>query len=420
MTDFHQEGIITTLHSLYEIFDREEYLAGLEQKLEEYSRHLKISLLLPCLYSELLNPSVLDHILDEIEKVRYLRSVVVALGGTSGETDFKMAKEYFGRLCTPERDMKIVWVDGPKILNIFNDIKGREIPTGVQGKGQSVWIALGYLFAREDCDVIALHDCDIVTYDRILLGRLIEPTANPNNEFEFCKGYFPRISLEERAMKGRVTRLFVMPFVDTMSQIMHGRGLNELESFFSYHRAFSYPLAGEFSFTSRLARGINIAYDWGLEVSTLSEVYHRVISRKIAQISLTRNYEHKHQTLSPDDMTRGLHRMVVDISKFYLNYLRSHGVALSDAFVDMIRQTYYQNALRFVKNYSDDAEVNNLAFDRYEEELTLRHFRDFLWTAWEQIKKHQEDTQIPSWNRVLYSIPDIYANLLDAVDADNA
>ena len=49
MADFHQEGIITTLHALYEAFDREEYLENLEQKLEEYSRHLKISLLLPSL-----------------------------------------------------------------------------------------------------------------------------------------------------------------------------------------------------------------------------------------------------------------------------------------------------------------------------------------------------------------------------------
>jgi len=34
MSDFHQEGIITTLHALYDVFDREEYLIGLEQKLE--------------------------------------------------------------------------------------------------------------------------------------------------------------------------------------------------------------------------------------------------------------------------------------------------------------------------------------------------------------------------------------------------
>ena len=91
------------------------------------------------------------------------------------------------------------------------------------------------IFARADCDVIALHDCDIVTYDRIL----IEPTANPNNDFEFCKGFYPRISPTERVMKGRVTRLFVTPFVDTMSTIMYERGHNELVRFFRYHRTFS-------------------------------------------------------------------------------------------------------------------------------------------------------------------------------------
>ncbi|MBI4620769.1 MAG: glycosyl transferase [Desulfobacterales bacterium] len=420
MTDFHQEGIITTLHALYEVFDREEYLMGLEQKLEEYSRHTRISLLLPCLYSEMLNPQVLDRIVDEIQKVRYLNSVVVALGGTTEESKFKEAKEYFGQLITPERDVKILWVDGPLIQGILSDISDRKIPTGVQGKGQSVWLALGYLFAREDSDVIALHDCDILTYNRLLLGRLIEPTANPNNDFEFCKGYYPRISPTERTMKGRVTRLFVIPFVDIMKQIMHDQGYHALESFFAYHRTFNYPLAGEFSFTARLAKGINIAYDWGLEVSTLSEVYHRVIPRKIAQIDLISNYEHKHQVLSPDDRTKGLHRMVIDIAKFYFNYMRSNGVVLDDAFVEMVRQTYYQNALKFIKQYSDDAEVNDLIFDRHEEELTALHFHDFLWTTWKEIKEKREDTQIPSWNRVLYSIPDIYVKLLKAVEADNA
>jgi len=420
MADFHQEGIITTLHGLHEAFEREEYLAGLEKKLQEYSRHLRISLLLPSLYSEIQNPQVLDRIIDEIRKVNYVHSIVVALGGAPEEAQFREAKEYFGRLRTGERDLKVVWVEGPRIQQIFQEIAKRDISTGVQGKGQSAWIALGYLFAREDCDVIALHDCDIVTYDRVLLGRLIEPTANPNNDFEFCKGYYARISPTERAMKGRVTRLFVTPFVDVMGRIMRERGLNELRHFFYYHRTFNYPLAGEFSFLNRLARGINIAYDWGLEVSTLSEVYKRVIPAKIAQIDLAVNYEHKHQDLSPDNKGRGLHRMVVDIAKFYLNYVRAHGFALDDATVDMILHSYYENALGFIKSYSDDSEVNGLVYDRYEEELTVQYFRGFLWTAWEQIKGPHVSTLIPSWNRVLYSIPGIYAQLLEAVEKDNA
>ena len=66
MADFHQEGIITTLHALYEAFDREAYRRNLERKLEGYAQHLSICLLLPCLYSELKNPSVLDRIIDEM------------------------------------------------------------------------------------------------------------------------------------------------------------------------------------------------------------------------------------------------------------------------------------------------------------------------------------------------------------------
>lgn len=419
MSDFHQEGIITTLHNLYEAFDPADYLSRLELKLEAYSQHLRICLLLPSLYSEIEPPSALNKILDEIAKVRYLHRVVVALGGAEEEGRYKRAKSFFSRLKTERRDVKVVWVDGPRIQRILKKIQGRDISTGVPGKGQSVWAALGYIFAAEDVEVIALHDCDILTYDRILLGRLIEPTANPNNEFEFCKGFYPRISPVEKAMKGRATRLFVTPFVDAMVHIMYQRNYRSLERFFQYHRTFKYPLAGEFSFLSRLARGINIACDWGLEVSTLSEVYERLIPKKITQIGLINNYEHKHQELSPEDATRGLHRMVVDIATFFFNHLRSNGVPLNDSFVDMIQHTYYTYALAFIKSYSDDAEVNNLAYDRYQEELTVRYFRDFLWTAWEKSRADAGGSLIPSWNRVLYSLPEIYEDLRAAVEEDN-
>jgi glucosyl-3-phosphoglycerate synthase len=419
MADFHQEGIITNLHGLYDTFDRAEYLANLERKLESYAQRLRMSLLLPCLLAEIHTPNVLKRIVDEIRRVRYLHSIAVALGGASGKEQFEEARECFGRLRTATREVRVIWVDGPRIQGLLRDMERREIQTGAQGKGQSVWIALGYLLSRSQVDVIALHDCDILGYDRILLGRLMEPTANPYNDLEFCKGYYPRISRAERAMKGRVTRLFVGPFLDALAQIMHRGKFDEIERFFQYHRSFKYPLAGEFSFLTRLARGMNIACDWGLEVSTLSEVYHRVSPRKIAQIDLANNYEHKQQTLSPDDADNGLQRMVVDISKFYLNYMRSHGVPLDDPFVDMIQHTYYQSALGFIKRYSDDAEVNDLRFDRHEEEIIARYFRDFLWNAWEQSKAQPGGTLIPSWNRVLYSAPEIGSRLVDAVEADN-
>ena len=418
MADFHQEGVITTLHSLYEAFDREAYLEELEKKLVDHASHQKITLLLPSLYSELQNPEVLDPIVDAISKVQYLHSIVVALGGADYD-QFQEARRYFSRLRSDRCDLKVVWIDGPGISEVLDRIRTKDITTGVAGKGQSVWIALGYILGQDKADVVALHDCDIVTYDRLLLARLIEPVANPNNDFEFCKGYYARISPSERAMKGRVTRLFVVPFVDAMMKIMRERGFYKLENFFHYHRSFNYPLAGEFSFSTHLARGLNIAYDWGLEVSTLSEVYNKLITKKIAQVDLARNYEHKHQDMSREDVQKGLHRMVVDIAKFYLNYMRSHGFALDDAIIDMILHTYYQNALEFIKSYSDDSEVNNLIYDRYREEQAAHFFRGFLWTAWEQCKGPQLSTQIPSWNRVLYSLPDIYEHLKHVVEKDN-
>lgn len=420
MSSFFQDGIITNIHALHDLHGPQDYLNLMESKLREYAQSCGISLILPCLFAEIKKDEALDRIVAEIQKVNYLNKVVVALGDVAGEKQFMEAREFFARFHSRNREVKVVWVDGPRIQNIFSQIQSRGLYPGLRGKGQSVWIALGYLLGGKESDVIVLHDSDILTYDRILIARLIEPVANPDKGFEFCKGYYARVSPTDRAMKGRVTRLFVLPFVDTMKDIMYSNGNKELGRFFSFHRSFYYPLAGEFSISSKLGSTLNIAYDWGLEVSMLSEVYNRAIPRKIAQVELLTNYEHKHQDLSPEDKGKGLHRMVVDIAKFYLFYLRSHGLALDDTYVDMIRHTYYQNSLRFIKWYSDDSESNGLVYDRYQEELTARCFRDFLLEAWEEGKKQNDSPLIPSWNRVHFSVPGIYENLVKAVEDDNS
>lgn len=80
MADFHQHERLTTLHGLHEAFDRDTYLEELESKLVRHARRRKITLLLPCLYSELHNPHVLGPIVDNINDTAYIHSVVVALG----------------------------------------------------------------------------------------------------------------------------------------------------------------------------------------------------------------------------------------------------------------------------------------------------------------------------------------------------
>ena len=150
MTDFHQEGNITTFHDLYRIFDINEYLKNLEERLLLFARKTKISLILPCYYTELDNPEVLNSIVDKIKNVRYLRNIVIAFNGTDEEQKFRDAMDYFDVLRTANMEVKLVWVNGPRVQEVFGRIGEKDIMTGVQGKGQSVWMALGYVLARGD------------------------------------------------------------------------------------------------------------------------------------------------------------------------------------------------------------------------------------------------------------------------------
>ena len=127
-------------------------------------------------------------------------------------TQFQEARAYFAQTAHRDRDLKVVWVDGPVSGRSSRTASGSGIlPPACRVKASRSGLRSATFSGHEQADVIALHDCDIVTYDRILLGRLIEPVANPNNDFEFCKGYYIRISPTEHAMKGRVTRLFLYP-----------------------------------------------------------------------------------------------------------------------------------------------------------------------------------------------------------------
>ena len=96
-------------------------------------------------------------------------------------------------------------MDSPRIQSLLRLLEDHGLSAGADGKGRSCWLAYGYLLAPGDCDVIALHDCDIVNYDRSFLARLCYPVVNPNLDFEFSKGYYARVT---DRLHGRVTRLF--------------------------------------------------------------------------------------------------------------------------------------------------------------------------------------------------------------------
>ena len=73
MGDFHQHGIITTLHQL-----NSRSSESVEEDLQSFRKTRPMGLVLPSLYSELQQPA-LTNIVDELSKVRYLDQIVIGI-----------------------------------------------------------------------------------------------------------------------------------------------------------------------------------------------------------------------------------------------------------------------------------------------------------------------------------------------------
>jgi len=402
MGDFHQTETISTLHRL-----KKDNVEKLEEQLNEFSKSRPIALVLPCLYSELQRVA-LKNILEQLKEVTYLNEIVITIGRAS-EDEYKHAQKYFSVL---PQDYKLIWDDGERVQSLFNLLKENGLDVGEQGKGRAAWIAYGYVLAREKSEVIALHDCDVLTYNRELLARLCYPLANPNMEYEFCKGYYPRVT---DRLYGRVTRLFISPIIRALKKIVGHL------PFLIYLDSFRYPLAGEFSMKADLARINRIPADWGLEVGSLAEVFRNVSMKRICQVDIADNYEHKHQDVSAHDADSGLLKMCTDISTSLFTTLSSEGVEFSENLFNTLYVTYLRIAQDAIKMYNDDAAINGLIFDRHAEGLAVETFVQGIRIASQRFLEDPLGSPlIPNWSRVTSAIPDFLDQLELAVEEDNA
>ncbi len=371
-----------------------------------YSQEVPIALVLPSLYSEL-EGDALKGIIAKLQEVEYIKNIVVTLGPTS-KKEFNEARKFFAPL---EDRTRVIWNSGPRMQKIYNAIEQAGLPAAEEGKGRSAWMAYGYVLSNPNIRVIALHDCDIVTYSRDLLARLCYPVANPNLNYDFCKGFYSRVT---DRMHGRVTRLLVTPLLRALLKII---GYHPLLGFLD---SFRYPLAGEFAMAADLARVNRIPGDWGLEVGMLAEVYRNCSLKRICQVDLADNYEHKHQQLSPEDQDKGLHKMCIDICKSIFRTLAQEGVVFSGGLFKTLMATYVRTAQDFLQRYEDDAAVNGLVFDRHAENLAIDTFTHGVQSAAEIIYENPVGVPlIPAWHRVTAAIPNILTQIRDAVDEDN-
>ena len=401
MSDFYQTGIITTLHRL-----GKPSLERIEGELLHFSRTRPVALVLPALYSEFEGPAM-PKIVEELAKVKYLCEIVLVLDRAS-EKEFQRARQF---LSAVPGGVKIIHNDGKRIMEIYDTFKRNGLSVGERGKGRSAWLAYGYVISGGKCDVIALHDCDIVSYSRELLARLCYPVANPNLDYVFCKGFYSRVT---NKMHGRVTRLLITPLIRSLQNLVGEH------RFLKFIDSFRYPLAGEFAMSTDLARVNRIPWDWGLEVGSLAEVYRNYSPRRICQVDIADTYEHKHQALSSEDPEKGLMKMTIDISKSIFRTLASEGVVFSDGFFKSLSVAYLRLAEDTILKYEADAAINGLEFDRYEEAKAVESFTRAITLAAETFMQNPMGTPlIPNWNRVTSAVPGILDMLKKAVDEDN-
>ena len=113
MSDFHQNGIIATLHNF-----NEKKIEDIEKDLIKFSKNTPMTLILPSLYSELERPA-LTYIVNTLKKIKYIKNLVIGLDQAT-KAEFKKAKNFFSNL---PQNTNILWNDGPRLKNIDNQYK---------------------------------------------------------------------------------------------------------------------------------------------------------------------------------------------------------------------------------------------------------------------------------------------------------
>jgi glucosyl-3-phosphoglycerate synthase len=400
MSDFHQAGPFATLTRL-----GDRPLVEVEEAIARYTRRSRAALLMPCLISELDRPA-LARICDELSRVQYLETVLVSLDRADAD-GYRRALEYFKRM---NRRTVVLWNDGPGVQALVTKLKENDLVLGERGKGLACWLAFGYLLASGDIAHIALHDADVVDYDRAMLARLLYPVVDPILNFDFCKGYYARFS---DRLNGRVVRLFVRPILQSLTSLIGSHPYLEFLS------AFRYPLAGEFALSTDLARHLRVPADWGLEIGVLSEVFRHSSPRRVCQSDIADRYDHKHQPVSIDDATTGLNRMAGDIAKHLLRTLAAADVTLDPGILTSLIASYQRRAEDAINDYYALSKMNGFMFPRHEEELAVATFARALSGAIEQFHLDPLGAPlIPNWARVLSAVPDAGDLLLEAVDSE--
>ncbi len=376
-----QQGLITTIH---EYGLAKDPLSQLNQDLQKRPT----AILIPCLFDEFSRPA-LQLIKATLKKLKNLNQLVIALAADN-KNQVSKAKDFFGEMPFP---VHVQWTNSPLVIELLkNQEKNGLDLLGTPGKGWAVWQGVGVATKRSE--VVALFDADIRTFNSFYPARMLHPLLDKSNGISYVKAFYSRLSLENNALQGRATRLFVGPLLASLEQLV-GNG-----AFIQYLQSFRYPLAGEFAFTRDLAMNLRIPCDWGLEIGLLSEVYKNVRISRIAQVDLG-IFDHKHKEIGSKP-NEGLQKMCAEILSSVLRGVMEHQAqTLTNSQLANLEVLYRRVGEDRVKQFSLDSSVNQLPYSRHEEELAVHTFGKLLRPAINTFLEYPVKQQLPSWSRVL-------------------
>ncbi len=402
MADFHQNGIITTLHRL-----NERPIADLEAELAKYSRRRPMSLILPCLYSEL-EGDALPAIVEELAGVDYLSEIIIGLDGASAE-QYAHAHQFFSGLGPRHR---LLWNDGPRLQSLYHQLDGEGLAPARPGKGANVWNCMGYFLAsgpRARACHARLRYPDLRPRHA---GAAVLPDGASELHLQVRQGLLR--ARGRGAINGRVVRLFMTPILRALMTVVGNM------EYLDYMDSFRYPLSGECAMSASVAESIRIPSDWGLEVGILAEVHRTYGPNAVCQVDIADHYDHKHQDVSNHEANGGLAKMSADIAKALYRKLATYGVTMNPETIRTIKAVYLRNALDAVERFYFDAQINGLTLDRHKEEKTVEVFVESIIHAGDEyLANPMEVPFMPTWNRVRAAFPDFLDHFYDAVEADH-
>jgi hypothetical protein len=275
-----------------------------------------------------------------------------------------------------------------KVVNQFDENMGKVLAKygafnvagrfGVPaGKGAGIWLSTPISIG----DVICFVDSDIKDFKKELVVGLCHPIIYTktvkDSAIKYVKAYYHRLTIrlsdKNDAIKlgGRVTRLLAKPILKVIAKQFN---------IFEGIETFRYPLSGETALSRDVLEMLRIPYHYGIEISTLLQLFDTIGIIPLAQIDLG-IFQHIGQSLT------GLWKMSEQIIMTLKDHLHSHDIDLSQE--DLHKTLLSEYVITAKEMLEADVSVIETLQQEFEESTTQK-FEFSLEEEIERINKYTE------------------------------